>query len=152
MKIQLSKEKVIPDAITVWNQEEPGVEIIADLKRLPFAENFCDEIFSFHILDHYFPHEVSEALANWYKVLKPGGTLWLSVTDFEIICREFVGGGISVDMFNRRFTRPAYFTKENLVKALTAIGFKEDKLIIWFQSVPDKFIKEEYDLVLQCKK
>ncbi len=152
MRIQLSPTRIIPNVTTVWNVPGPEVDIVMDLKKLTFAEGFCDTIYSFHVLDHYFPEEIPEAVANWYRCLRPGGKLWLKVDDFEILCREFVGGGITIDRLNLEYTRPVYLTRDNLVRYLTGAGFGDGNLVIWFEDVPNEFKKDSYELVLDAKK
>ena len=152
MKIQLSPQRIVPNVTTVWNVPGPEVDIVMDLKKLTFAEGFIDTIYSFQVLDHYFPLEVPEALANWYRCLKPDGKLWIKVDDFEWLCREFVGGGLNIDTFNREFTHPMYFTQDIATRYLIEAGFPGEKLIIWFANVPNEFIKEQHELVLEAKK
>lgn len=151
-RIQLSPTRIIPNAITVWNKPGPEVDIVMDLKKLSFADDFCDVIYSFHVLDHYFPEEIPEALANWYRCLKSEGKLWIKADDFETLCREFVGGGISIDTFNLEHTHPAYLTRENLIRYLAGAGFVEGGLIMWFDHVPNEFQKGPYELIFECKK
>jgi len=61
-----------------------------DITNLPYEENTVDEIKAFHIIEH-FPWSVANRnLRNWYRVLKPGGRLWLETPDFLGSCQEFV--------------------------------------------------------------
>ena len=152
MKIQLSPTRIIPNVTTVWNQPGPEVDIVMDLKKLSFADGFCDTIYSFHVLDRYFLEEVGEVLVNWHRCLKPGGKLWIKVDDFEVLCREFVGGGIDIDSFNREFTHAIYMTRDSLIRYLSAAGFAGEKQIIWFDSVPNEFEKNPYELVIEAIK
>ena len=152
MKIQLSPTRIVPNVTTVWNQPGPEVDILYDLKKLGFRENSIDAIYSFHVLDRYFLEEVGEVLVNWYRCLKPGGKLWIKVDDFEVLCREFVGGGIDIDSFNREFTHAIYMTRDSLIRYLSAAGFAGEKQIIWFDGVPNEFEKNSYELVIEAIK
>lgn len=40
-----------------------------------FPDNFADEIFHMHLLEHLDVHEGRKAIENWFRVLKPGGKL-----------------------------------------------------------------------------
>ncbi len=42
-----------------------------------------DAIYCSHALEHLYPHEVSVALAEFYRVLKPGGVATILVPDLE---------------------------------------------------------------------
>lgn len=152
-KIQLTDKVIVKDAIVVWNEHGPEVDMTMDLKKLSFKPGSIDEIYAFHILDHLFPQEIVEAVANWRSCLKVGGKLYLVVDDFEYVSRGFVGGDISIQLFNQLYSHPTQFNKENLVEELKKGGFKEDKVSIWFvENVADKFIKKSDELVLEATK
>src|SRR4051812_17644836 len=56
------------------NIEWPKNLTIADLrKRLPFADNSFDAVFSSHVLEHLHRNEALALLKEAYRVLKPGG-------------------------------------------------------------------------------
>lgn len=59
-----------------------GVDIVAEVDKLPFDEEEVDEIFSAHLLEH-FPQEQlrRELLPYFYKMLKVGGTFHAIVPD-----------------------------------------------------------------------
>lgn len=50
-------------------------DLRSNCERLPFQGNYADTIFSSHLLEHIEDHE--GALADWWRVLKPGGYLIL---------------------------------------------------------------------------
>lgn len=153
MKIQLTNKKIVEDAIVVWNEHGQDIDLTMDLKKLSFAPNSVDEIYAFHVLDHLFPEEIFEAISNWRKCLKTNGQLFIVVDDFEYIARAFIGGDLSIELFNNLYSHPTQFTRDNLVLELKKGGFKEDKISIWFtDKVANKFIKNKTELVLDCKK
>lgn len=45
------------------------------IKLEQFPDNFADEIFHMHLLEHLDREEGIEAVKNWHRVLKPGGRL-----------------------------------------------------------------------------
>jgi glycosyltransferase involved in cell wall biosynthesis len=63
-----------------------------DVAKLPYEDNSVDEIRAFHIIEHFDWHEGNRVLAEWYRVLKPGGRLWLETPDFLASCDAFVKG------------------------------------------------------------
>lgn len=148
MRIQLTKSKVIPDALVAWNEREPGVDIVTDLRDPGFAHGSVEKLYAFHVLDHLFPKEVIPTLMAWKRLLAPGGKLFLVNDDFEFLCRAHVGGDLTVDQFNADFAHPTYFTRDNMIEALKAVGFDPDHLVLWFADVRDEFKKAEHELVL----
>lgn len=42
-------------------------------KALPFAADHFDEIFSCHVIEHFWPWEITSILREWVRVLKPSG-------------------------------------------------------------------------------
>ena len=152
MIIQLSPIRIMKDALTVWQEPGPEVDIMMDVKNLTFRPDSLDVIYSFHVLDHLFENEAQAALNNWRNCLKPKGELYLVVDDFEFVTRGYVGGDFSLKEFNRKFSHPSNYNKDILVEYLARAGFKEDLMRIWFVDVPNLFKKEEYELVVSAQK
>lgn len=63
-----------------------------DVAILPYDDNTVDEIRAFHIIEHFDWHQGQRTLEEWYRVLKPGGRLWLETPDFLASCDAFVKG------------------------------------------------------------
>lgn len=152
MKIQLSPKKMIKDALCVWNEHGPEVDVVMDLKNLTFAPGSIDVIFTFHVLDHLFSDEVPAALANWKKCLVKDGDLFLLVDDFEYIARAVVGGDIPIELFNEQHAHAMQFSQETLIKQIAAAGFPSEKSVIWYESEIDLFKKKHYELLIVAKK
>ena len=53
----------------------PGKTGVAqsDAKQLPFPSNYFDRVLMFDVVEHLFPWELSQSLAEIERVLKPGG-------------------------------------------------------------------------------
>lgn len=59
---------------------------------LPDADGSAEEIRASHVLEH-FPHgQVAEVLADWVRVLKPGGVLRIAVPDLKAIAEQYLAG------------------------------------------------------------
>lgn len=78
--------------------DHPTADLKADVSSLPFDDDAVDVILAYHILEHfrageYEPHlsnplnpkTAMAALAEWRRVLRPGGKLEIKVPDFEKI-------------------------------------------------------------------
>lgn len=152
MKIQISSERIIKDALTVWDQHGPNVDVVMDPKNLSFRPGSVKEIFALHVLDHLFPEEAMQALKNWHQCLEPGGSLYVLVDDFEYLARAFVGGDFTIELFNQMHNHPMQFTKEYLVEVLKRTGIHENNQTIWYESIPDLLPKKHYEILIVAKK
>lgn len=78
---------------TVLNVQ-PGdhVDIVGSCVDLSMiADNTVEEVYASHVLEHLgHAAELPKALAEIYRVLRPGGRLKASVPDLEILCALFV--------------------------------------------------------------
>lgn len=54
-----------------------------DVTKLEFHDNSVDLIYASHIFEYFDRIEVILVLKEWFRVLKPNGTLRLAVPDFE---------------------------------------------------------------------
>ena len=61
---------------------------IIDLKD--FADNSVGEIYLCHVLEHFSFEEVKTVLDVFYKKIKPGGLLRLSVPDFSLMAESYL--------------------------------------------------------------
>jgi predicted SAM-dependent methyltransferase len=79
-----------PDFVNLDWWWRPGVEVCWDLHRpLPFRDSTMRGIFSEHCLPHFPPDEVIRILGEFYRTLKPGGTVRLVVPDAELYIRLY---------------------------------------------------------------
>jgi SAM-dependent methyltransferase len=59
---------------------------------LPDADASVDELRASHVLEH-FPHgQIGAVIADWVRVLKPGGVLKIAVPDFQHVAERYVAG------------------------------------------------------------
>lgn len=151
IKLQLSPNKIVKDATVIWNEHGPEVDVAMDPKQLTYRPGSVQSIYSFHVLDHLFPSEVSGALENWFKCLSSGGQLHVIVDDFEYIARGLVGGDINIEMVNDLHNHPTQYTKEDLIARLKKAGFPDDKQIIWYES-SSEYPKAHYEIVIVATK
>jgi predicted SAM-dependent methyltransferase len=89
----------IPGFVNVDALEDaPGVDVVADISgRLPFDDGAADLVYASHVLEHFPTDEVPALLAEWRRVLRPGGTVLIAVPDLQVVA------SIMVD-------RPGWFT------------------------------------------
>jgi predicted SAM-dependent methyltransferase len=70
-------------------------------EELPFEDNSIDEIYSGHLLEHFDIHEGKKALNEWYRVLKLGGIITITVPDIEKGLKCLLDGEINLEWFNQ---------------------------------------------------
>ncbi|MDQ6982148.1 MAG: methyltransferase domain-containing protein [Mariprofundus sp.] len=56
-----------------------------------FEDNTFDAIYSSHVLEHFsYQGELSQVLLEWYRVMRPGGILYASVPNLDVLCELFL--------------------------------------------------------------
>lgn len=76
----------------------PGVDIVAEVDRLPFGDGELAEIFSAHLLEHFPQEQLRRALLPYYfSLLAPGGRFAAVVPDAEAMLREYSNGNYPYD-------------------------------------------------------
>lgn len=78
--------------VDLYAPEDAVCDVRFDVQKLPYPDNSVDEIKAFHIIEHFHFFEIKEVLNEWFRVLKPGGKLYLETPDFLETCRSFVEG------------------------------------------------------------
>jgi SAM-dependent methyltransferase len=65
--------------------EDVDPDVIADIRRLPFSDNYADGVACFHVLEHIAAMDLGAVLTEFRRVLKPGGRLVIAVPDLQAI-------------------------------------------------------------------
>jgi predicted SAM-dependent methyltransferase len=75
--------RIIPGYVNIDIQQLPGVDMVCDISKLPYANNSVDFIYACAVLEHFGRKIWPEVLKHWYAKLNPGGTVRISTNDFE---------------------------------------------------------------------
>ena len=73
-------------------QDEGGAlnpDVAADLRCLPFPDDYADEARAIHVIEHFQPWEAGKVLREWVRVLKPGADLVLECPCLNKILKLF---------------------------------------------------------------
>lgn len=122
-----------PGFINIDGVSRPHVHHIQSVVDLSnFAEGSVDFLYTSHVLEHFSHGQTARVLEEWHRVLKAGGSLCISVPDFdkiidiyeaahgdtEAIVQPLFGG--QDYPFNFHYT---VFNERGLSKMLKAAGF-----------------------------
>ncbi|MFN3359980.1 MAG: class I SAM-dependent methyltransferase [Pseudanabaenaceae cyanobacterium] len=90
MKLHIGGKEKHQDWKILDIEPRPEVDFVADAADLrDFPSGCCDAIYASHVLEHFYHGiggEVIKVLKEWHRVLKPGGTIYLSVPDLDKLC------------------------------------------------------------------
>ena len=80
---------------------EDGVipDVVADVRKLPYPDEYADFIYAGHLLEHFRWKETKELLTEWRRVLKTGGKLCITVPDCYWGAKNFAEGKIDFTSF-----------------------------------------------------
>ena len=96
MKLHLGcGPRYIPGFIHVDAQPAPHVDIVGPVERLPMADASVSLIYASHILEHFERSAYKAVLAEWFRVLRPGGVLRLAVPDFAACAAIYYEMGLA---------------------------------------------------------
>jgi predicted SAM-dependent methyltransferase len=78
-------------------QPGPHVDFVGDCSNLSqFADGSIREVYASHVLEHLsYVNELACTLKDIHRILETGGTLKISVPDFEVLCRMFLHPALS---------------------------------------------------------
>ena len=99
-----------------------------------FSESSIDEIYSSHSLEYFDFNEALDVLHEWYRVLKPGSPLRLSLPDFDKLLLVYQDTGFNIDriigpVFGRWKLNDSFiyhrcvYNRAKLSSLLTKVGF-----------------------------
>jgi predicted O-linked N-acetylglucosamine transferase (SPINDLY family)/predicted SAM-dependent methyltransferase len=77
----------------------PGVDYVGNCADLgQFRDGTVEEIYASHVLEHLgYQSELPRALKEFCRVLRPGGSVRISVPDFESLCRLFLRDDMTLE-------------------------------------------------------
>ena len=81
--------------INVDHRAIEGVDVIADIGDLPYAQGSLDEIFLSHVAEHFTERKFTELLKYWYSLLAKNGKVVIIVPDIDAMIRRYVDKDIT---------------------------------------------------------
>ena len=94
----------IPDLFRSGNWQETRIDLdpearpdvvgsITDMAAV-FPGGSFDAVWSSHVLEHLFAHQVADALGEFHRILKPDGFVVITLPDLEAIAAAIVENGV----------------------------------------------------------
>jgi SAM-dependent methyltransferase len=76
--------------VDIWITD--ATDVICDITKLPWPDNSVSVIENYHVIEHISYNKIRDTLAEWHRVLSPGGTLILECPHFDIAVGEYLEG------------------------------------------------------------
>jgi SAM-dependent methyltransferase len=125
--------------VNVDSRELDGVDVVSDVRALPFERGSVDEIYSAHLVEHFPLEELRRVvLPHWLDVLRPGGKLVAVTPDAQTMIEEAAAGRMTFNDLQRvTFGDQEYdgdfhfamYTPDSFTGLLSEVGFTGVEII-----------------------
>jgi len=111
-----------------------STELVCRVEALPFEADSVEAIMASHIIEHFSYREIDRVLAEWHRVLRPGGGILIITPNFGYIAHGYVDRWMEyTEARNRMFGGQDYpfnfhytmFDSAALAQALQTAGFQK---------------------------
>jgi len=124
-------EFTLKDAINVDIRKLKGIDVVADVRKLPFKDGEMEVIGSRNLIEHFGRKEIVPLLKEWHRCLGKEGILHIETVDGgrlmdkwrEIPEENLLDGILGAQTYDENFHK-MIFTEESLVKFLKEAGFE----------------------------
>jgi predicted SAM-dependent methyltransferase len=125
---------ILPDYLNC-DMYSPKAQLRCDVMYLPFGDSSIEYIYNAHLIEHFDFFQGYHVLAEWKRVLAPGGILSVETPNFEALCRELVAlpEHERFHLYDQFFGKPwvpghahkFLYTPAQLWGILSSTGFKD---------------------------
>ncbi|MBK8822561.1 MAG: hypothetical protein IPN58_08095 [Anaerolineales bacterium] len=133
-------EKPLPDYINIDSRPLPDVDIVADIRRIPYEPGSLFEISSAHLIEHFREHQSRVViLPYWRSLLQPDGQLRIICPNWAAMLNQMNSGKMTLSLFKKiTFGAQDYegddhfamYTPETLENLLREVGFSQVEAIV----------------------
>jgi predicted SAM-dependent methyltransferase len=134
-----SGEQPWPEHVNVDLRPLPGVDIVADARRLPFEPGSLAELASAHLVEHFREHQLrTRILPYWRSLLRPDGILRIICPNWEAMLERLHDGRMTLADFKTvTFGLQDYegddhfamYTPDMLGRLLREVGFTQVEVV-----------------------
>jgi predicted SAM-dependent methyltransferase len=133
-------ELTSPEHVNVDLRPLPGVDVVADVRRLPFEAGTVAELASAHLVEHFREHQLrTRILPYWRSLLRPDGRLRIVCPNWAAMLERLRDGRMSLADFKtvtfglqdyEGDDHYAMYTPETLESLLHGCGFARTELLV----------------------
>lgn len=137
IKLHIGGKEPHPEWKILDIEERPEVDFIgnaADLEQ--FEDESIDAIYASHVLEHFhhsLNNELIETLQEWYRILRPGGKLYISVPDLQVLCWLYLNPNLTP--LERHYLMRIIFGAHSNEYDVHKVGFDFDILAMYLAEV-----------------
>ncbi|MFQ3680563.1 MAG: methyltransferase domain-containing protein [Pseudanabaenaceae cyanobacterium] len=137
MKLHIGGKVPHPDWRILDAEPRPEVDFVGSAADLSFLANeSVSELYASHVLEHFhyaMGAELFHVLAEWKRVLQPGGRLYVAVPDLDVLCRLYIQPHRTVD--EKHFLMGILFGGQKTLLDVHRSGFSWDTLAAYLEAV-----------------
>ncbi|WP_392482235.1 class I SAM-dependent methyltransferase [Nostoc sp. C110] len=137
IKLHIGGHQTHPDWKIFDIEPRPEVDYIGNASDLSqFESNSIAAIYASHVLEHFYhaiDNELINTLTEWYRVLKPGGQLFISVPDLNTLCWLYLFPGIK--LVDRLYLMRIIFGAQTNIYDVHKVGFDFEILAVCLEQV-----------------
>ena len=74
-------KRILDGYVNIDAVPREGVDIVAPALKIPLSGGGAEELMAIHLFEHIEPWDAPKALAEWHRLLAPGGLLVLEMPD-----------------------------------------------------------------------
>lgn len=128
--------------LTMDLRDGPDTDIVGDCSDLNrFSDRSVEAVYASNILEHFSLQRTGEVLKEWQRVLRPGGSLFISVPDFDATVKLYQKIGLTLwinyhlmgDQKHPLNYHYSLFNFSSLAKQLIDAGFSDVKRHKFFE-------------------
>ena len=129
-----ARNRAIPGFLSMDIDAHEGVDVVGDCSNLSqFEADSIGAIYASHLLEHFEHHRTLAVLKEWFRVLEPGGKLYVAVPDFQRALELYGSTGLDDWIVRLLMGDQAYktayhyslFDEERLTHQLKQAGFAD---------------------------
>jgi predicted SAM-dependent methyltransferase len=79
------------------DESMPDLHVLCKMgeETIPLPDGSVGELLSNHSIEHVSWLDVGKVVKDWFRILAPGGRLFLRTPDLEFICRTYLAGQVT---------------------------------------------------------
>lgn len=154
IKLHIGGKEASPEWKIVDVLERPEVDYVCNANNLSlFEDNSVDVIYASHVLEHFYyniDNELTDTLKEWYRVLKSGGKLMISVPDLKTLCWLYLHP--NAHPLERHHIMRMMFGGQTDIYDVHKVGLDEDTLAMYLEMAGFKGYERviEFNLFQDC--